>query len=460
MKGNSTQVLKDILSAEHIAVVGASNKQEKWGYKILKNLIKAGYQGGLYAVNSRESNVLGVPAYPSVTDIPGPVDLLVVVVPAQAVPEVLRQGREKKARGAVILTSGFREAGNTALEEELQQVIKQGDLRVIGPNIQGINSTYSNLCIMPAPFLTRRGPIGIVSQSGSVSATIGEWAETEGVGFSNMINLGNQADLCEADFLEYMAEDTDTRVIALYLEGPKDGKRFGEALKRTALRKPVVILKPGRTEGGSRAAASHTASIAGDDKIFSYACRQYGVTRASEMESFYDVVKALGMQSLPKGNRVGVATTSGGTISLFIDEAESKGLQIVSMPAETVEELKGSTILSSGGINIGNYCDIPGFEKDKWQAALEIMARYDYADMYLFVIADPVPGVEHVIIEYAEKVKVPVVVAYMGGGEAEKEGRQTMQKAGIPVYPTPERAARALAALAEYGRYRREQAND
>jgi acyl-CoA synthetase (NDP forming) len=445
-----------ILNAGSLAVVGASSQQDKWGYQVLKNILASRYGGRVYAVNPKEDEILGVPAYPTLSAIPGDVDLLVMTIPAAAIPAVLAEGAAKGVQGAAILSAGFRETGNTALEARIQEISRQSGLRLIGPNIQGIYLPHSRICAAPFPFLMRPGSIAVISQSGSVTATLGEWGDLEGVGMSALINLGNQADLCEADFLEYFADDPNTGVIALYLEGPKEGRRFAAVLAAAARRKPVVVLKPGRTAGGQRAAASHTASIAGDDAVFSVACRQYGAIRAEEMESFYDTVKTLGMLPLPRGNRIGVATTSGGTISLFIDEAEARGLAFASLPEEAAAALKACPALSSGGINIGSYLDIPGIKASNWQAAAEILAGYDYADMHLFIIADPVAGVEHVIAGHAAKAGVPVAVAYMGGGEAEKVGRLALQAAGIPVYPTPERAAKGLAALAWYAQYRRE----
>lgn len=453
-------MVRDILYAQSVAVVGGSNNPEKWGYQITVNLLRAGYNGSLYIINSREKEVLGLPSYPTVLDIPGTVELLIIVVPPAAIPEVLRQGGAKKAKGAVILTGGFREAGNEEQEKELLQIAVQYGMRLVGPNVQGINNTFNRMCAVPFPYLNCRGPIGIISQSGSVSATLGEWAEMENIGFSSMINLGNQADLCETDFLEFFAEDPHTNVIALYLEGPKDGKRFKEVLQKVTLKKPVVILKPGRTSGGQSAAASHTASIAGNDSVFTTACRQYGAIRAAGMEEFFDIAKTLGFLSLTKGNTIGLGTTSGGTISLFLDEAESCGLEYIPPPPAAVQEIKTSEFLTPYVINVGKYLDIIQSNKTVWREILGIIAKHPLADMYNIIIADPKPGVEEAIIAFAHKIKQPVVCTYMGGGQAEKDGRELLQQNSIPCFPTPERAAHSLAALLRYSEYRRKAYNE
>lgn len=455
MNGKSAvEAIRRILNPKNVVVVGASNNPDKWGYKIIQNLLKGNYNGKIYAVNKREE-VLGLPTYRSVFDIPEKIDLLVLTVSGKDVPDVLRQGICRRARGAVVLSAGFREAGNDALEKELEEIISSGDIRIIGPNIQGINCTYSNLCIAPHPFLTRRGPIGIISQSGSVSATIAEWAELEGIGFSSMVNLGNQNDLCESDFLEYFAEDPLTKVIVLYLEGPKDSNLFASTIKRVAVKKPVVLLKPGRTTEGCSAALSHTASIAGNDEVFTAACRQFGVIRANEVEEVFDVAKTLGLLSLTKGNKIGLGTTSGGTITLFIDEAVKHGLCFIAPPEEAVAELKSCPYLTSNVSGVSKYLDVMASTSETWKRVLRIMAKHPYADLYNIIIADPRPGVEEAIIEYARSLSEPVAATYMGGGEAERIGRYRMQEAGIPCYPTPERAARGLASLVWYSEYKR-----
>jgi len=328
---------------------------------------------------------------------------------------------------------------------------------VIGPNIQGINYIPNKMCAVVLPLITKEGPIGVISQSGSVSATVSEWAENEGIGISGMINLGNQADLCETDFLEFFSEDEKTKAIAFYLEGPKDGPRFKEALQRVAAKKPVVLLKPGRTSAGKHAAVSHTASVAGDDAIFTHACKQYGIIRALDMDTLYDTVKLLALQPLPCGRRVMVITSSGGAGSLTIDELNAQGLQTPLLPEDVLSEIykRGK----DGGVNYSNPLDIPSFDLSVWRKPLEVLIQKDVADIYLFSIADPITGVEEVIMDIAASIDKPVVVSYMGGGRSETEGREKLHKAGIPVYATPERAARSISRMVRYAEFRREKDN-
>jgi len=450
----TSKTIREIFNAQSVALVGASANPLKWGFKTLKCIVDGGYQGEIYAVNPNEKEILGVPVYPSIRDIPSSVDLLVVAVPAARVADVLKQGAEKNVKGAVILTSGFREAGRPELEKELAEIVIETGIRLIGPNVQGITYIANKLCAVPQPLITKPGPVGIIAQSGSVSATLAEWFEHEDIGITGFVNLGNQVDLCESDFLEYFSTDEDTKVIMLYVEGPKNGPIFKETLKRAAARKPVVILKPGRSASGKKVAATHTASIAGNDTVFGYACRQYGAFRASTMEDFYDVGKALALQPLAKGNRVLVFTSSGGAGSMVLDSFDEHGLVAAAIPQEMVDELKNN-VTGTGANYSNNPVDMPFLDKIYWQQAMEVIAKYQIADSVIFSVADAVPGIEDVIKNFSSKVNLPIVVSYMGGGEAELTGRISLHKAGIPVYPIPERAVAALAGLTWYSEFRR-----
>jgi len=451
--------IRAILNAQSVAVVGATANPEKWGYKFIENILKAGYIGKLYGVNPKLKQILDISIFPTVLDLPGEIDALIICVPAAQVKDVIRQGIEKKVKGVILVTSGFREVGRGELEKEILDQIQDSGLRMIGPNIAGLNYLPNKFSPNVTKIFKKLGPIGIVSQSGSVSAIVAEWADDENIGITGLINLGNQIDLCETDFIEFFCEDEQTKTIALYLEGPKDGERFKESLRRTAIRKPIVVLKPGKTAGGRRAALSHTASMAGDDKIFSVACRQLGLIRATDMESFYDYTKMFALMPLPDGNRVQVIASSGGIATLVVDELESLGLALPQMPADAAIELEKS--LSIGGANFSaNPVDMPSFIPEDYLKVVDILKNYDLADAYLFIFADPVPGIEWVMPKIIQKCNKPVAVIYIGGGEVGKEGMSEMLKLGIPVYPTPERAVRSLAQAVWYSNYRRSMENE
>jgi acetyltransferase len=453
----TTRAIDRIFNARSIAVVGASNDPTKYGYMTLNSIIEGGYKGRLYAVNPKGGEILGIKVYRSLSEIPEQLDVVAVIVPAKHVSAVLREAGIKGARGAIIFSAGFREVGQTALEDEILAVSKRLGMRLMGPNIQGINYLPNKLCAMFFPVIKTRGPIAIITQSGSITATISQWAEDEGLGISAAVNLGNQVDLCEADYVNYFAGDQNTKVIALYLEGLKNGRQFLESVRTVAYQKPIVILKGGRTSAGKKSAASHTGSMAGRDEVFTATLSQYGMVCAKSMEAFYDSAKALATIDNPDGNRLLIISTSGGANTLAADEAEAVGLILSTLSEEFVEELKKQNL--SPLATFSNPLDMAGNIIEHFRKAALLADKNNVADIFLLNFADPVPGAVDVVKDIAAQIKARLVVSYMGGGCEEKTGRYQMQRAGIPVFPTPERAVRAIAAAAFASHFRRMRAS-
>ncbi|MBN1318881.1 MAG: CoA-binding protein, partial [Anaerolineales bacterium] len=263
--------LNKLFNARSIAVVGASNNPEKLGYALLDTIRRAGYTGIVYPINRKSSEIQGLRAYPSLAEVPGEIDLAIILVPAPHAASVLDQAADKGIKVAALLCAGFREAGRQDLENELERAVTERGIRILGPNIQGFSHLPNQLCAMFWPVMTMAGPISIIAQSGSVTAALAEWAIEDGIGISAAVNLGNKTDLNESDLLEYLAEDPATGAIAMHLESVKDGRRFLEAARRAARKKPVVVLKSGSSEAGKRAAASHTGALAGRDEVFAAA---------------------------------------------------------------------------------------------------------------------------------------------------------------------------------------------
>jgi len=456
--GQTVQAIDRIFNAKSVAVVGASGDPRKRGYMTLETIIKGGYEGAIYPVNPSGGEILGLPVYRSLGELPQSPDIVVVVVPAISVADVLQQAGEIGILGAVILSAGFREAGRDDLEIEILAISQRYGFRVVGPNIQGINYLPNKLCAMFFPVITTRGPIAIISQSGSVTAALSEWAADEGLGISTAINLGNQVDLCESDYLNFLETDENTKAIAMYLEGVRNGRQFLETIKRVARKKPVIILKSGRTPVGQRSATSHTGSFAGSYQVFCAACRQSGVIAASDMEDLYDGAKALATIKPPSGNRLLVITTSGGTGTITADEAEILGLCVPALSESVLEELRRLEL--SPLANLCNPCDLTAVNANHFKQVALIADQFDVADVILINFSDPVKGGVEVVKHLAANLKVSLAVSYMGGGEEEKVGRVRLQEAGIPVFPTPERAARGIAAavwLSRYQKTRRQQ---
>ena len=446
-----------ILNANSIAVVGASKNPNKWGYNILKNMICAGYKGKIYPINPREKIIQGLKVYKSILDVPGELDLMIIAVPPKFIPAIIKEGIQKKVAGVAIVTSGYREVGNIEREMELKKLIEGTKLHILGPNIQGLGTPSINLCAQPSPLITKKGPIAVISQSGSITSTITQWAQDENIGISGFVNLGNQIDLCESDFLRYFGEHIETKVISLYIEGAKNGKHFFNALREVCQKKPVVVLKPGRTTRGVETASSHTASIAGSDKVFNGALLQCGAIRAYGITDFYDYTKVFATQPLVEGNRVFIITSSGGVASLLIDYLVEKGVDIPELTPEQSERMQKA--ISIPGVRIANPCDFPAFQGSDYAPLIKLLAEIDgeedLTDLFIFNVADSCPGLEHEILKFSKLTSKPIVVNYQGGGEDEKIGAEFLNKNGIPIYPVAERAANSVGALIKYSQFRK-----
>ena len=443
--------LDSFFNARTVAVVGASTNPDKLGHVILANILFGGYTGRVYPINPKEKEILGSVVLSSIDEIPEKLDLVVIVVPAALVPGVLRQAAAKGAGAAIIISGGFREAGRNDLEKELLEISVETGIRIIGPNCQGINYIPNKLCAS-WPLITLEGSMAVISQSGTVAATIAGWAEEEGWGISTVVSLGNQIDVNETDLINALAGDDNIKSIALYLEGAKDGRKFLAASENLIANKPLIVLKSGRTAGGQRAAASHTKSLAGRDEIFDAACRQTGVVRANDIESLYDMSKALASLQVSGGNRLMVITSSGGSGILAVDNAEKHGLSVPTLPEGIVEKLRQAEIPANA--TLANPLDLTVATALEYRNALKVLVQEDLADLYLLIFGDPIPGAAETAAWLREQIGSRVAVAYLGGGLVEKEERVILHQAGIPVFPTPERAVVALGSIAWLQKYK------
>jgi len=444
--------IDNIINARSVALIGASTNPKKFGYMTLHSLVGGGYDGQIYPINPKGGEILGLKVYTSLSELPQAVDLAIVVIPAKFVAGVLREAARMGTRGGLILTAGFREAGRRDLEDEIAAIPKETGLRFVGPNVQGINYLPNKMCAMFFPIIKTKGPVAIVSQSGTITAALSEWAADEGLGISAAINLGNQVDLCESDYLDFLAQDTNTKAIAMYIEGLKNGANFIEAVKRVARQKPVAILKGGRTAAGRKSAASHTGSLAGSHQVFSAACRQFGVVRADDVETLYDAVKALATLRPPAGNRVLTISTSGGAGTLGADEIEGRGLVLPELPRSFTEALKGLDLPPLA--TLSNPFDMASIFPEEFRKVAMLADKYDIADVILLSYGDPVAGGVELATELDAELKAKIAVSYFGGGEEEKTGRVRLHRAGIPVFPTPERAMRGIASAVWDAGYR------
>ena len=439
-----TSPLSPLFRPSRIAVIGASSNPDKMGFQIFRNIKEAGYAGEIVPVNPKGEVILGVPSVKSAAELPEGTDLAVVIIPAKLVPGTMRELGGRKVKSAIVITGGFAESGEAgaALQEEMTEAAQAAGIRVVGPNCQGVNYPYHGVCAS-WPLITRRGEIAIVSQSGTVGAALIDWASEERLGFSAFVSMGNRSDVDEADLIDFFAEDPHTKVIALYIEGVKDAPKFLSAVR--ACPKPVVIFKAGRTERGRKAAESHTRSLAGRDEIYDAVFRQNGVHRAATLEELYDFAKALAYVPPPKGPRMLIVTSSGGSAIIATDVAEEEGLRVTPLSAALSGKLR--EILPSHCI-VGNPLDLTGdTDAARYRSVLD--AAEGEFDAVMTIFGDPIPGASEVI-----RPGRCELVSYLGGADVERAERLLFHEKKIAVFPTPERAVKALSCHVRFHRDR------
>jgi acyl-CoA synthetase (NDP forming) len=333
--------LEAIFSPKSIALVGASTAFGKWGQLISSNIIAGGYKGKIFLVNPGKKKMFGLPVFGHIGDIQDPVDLAFVITPAKTVPSVVEACGEKGVKGAVIITSGFSETDQAGkdLEQEIVRIGLEKGIHIIGPNTMGIIAPYADLFATGSHSRPRRGSVAFVSQSGNLGNQLTHWAEQQGIGISLFVGSGNEAMITCPDYLEYLEQDPHTRIIMLYLESVGLGEHFMEVATRVNRRKPVIVLKGGRTEAGRTAAASHTGSMSGEDAIFRGACRQAGILNARVPSELLNLSAGFSSLPLPKGNRVGIVTLGGGWGVVTADECNERGLVVPPIPDHIVEAI-------------------------------------------------------------------------------------------------------------------------
>jgi len=427
--------LDALFKPRSVALIGASGTPGKLGCDILYNLIHAGFEGPIYPINPKSDELLGLKAYPDIEATPAPTDLAVIVIPSRMVTGTIEKCGRSGVRAAVIVTGGFAEAGaeGEKLQEELAAAAALYGIRVVGPNCQGINYPHHKLCAS-WPLLTNKGGMAFISQSGTVGAALMDWASEENLGVSVFVSLGNRADVDESDCIRYFDKDPHTRVIAIYMEGVKRPQFFLESLAKA--KKPVVILKAGRTARGKIAAESHTKSLAGSDEIYNAIFNKYRIHRADNLEELYDYAKALAYMKKPKGRRLLNISSSGGAAILAIDEAEKLGFENPA-PGKTLKEKLRSFLPAHCGVS--NPIDLTGdaISDPSLYSRVIAAAKQDfYTSVVIF--GDPIKGAADIVTGEGE------LVVFCGGADVEREESRLMHAKGIPVYPTPERGIRAL----------------
>ena len=330
-----------ILDPKSVAVVGASSKFGKWGQLILSNILAGGFQGNIFPINPGKECVYGLPAYKDIRDVRDSVDLVFITTPAETVPLILESCGEKRVKAAVVITSGFREVGVTGRrrERDIVNICMKHDLILVGPNTMGIIRPCVNLFATGSHTRPRKGNVAFIAQSGNLGVQLIRWAENQGIGISLFVGSGNEAMITGADYLEFLENDPQTDIITLYIENVDNGRRFMETAGRITRKKPIVLLKGGRTQAGRTAAASHTGSMGVEDLVFRAGCLQAGILNVRMPSELLDLSAGFSSLPLPKGNRVGIVTIGGGWGVVTADGCNEKGLEIPDIPDNIIKTL-------------------------------------------------------------------------------------------------------------------------
>jgi acetyl coenzyme A synthetase (ADP forming)-like protein len=443
-------MLDRFFNPRSVAVIGASTRPQSLGHVLLKNIVEGGYEGDVYPINPRADTILGLRAYPSISDVEAVVDLAIVMTPSTVIIEVARQCGEKGVKALVVISAGFSESGNAELEEALIAEAERWGMRVIGPNCAGIINT-SNKLYASIESRISPGKIAFVTQSGALGGAVLAWAENEGIGFSKFASYGNASDVDESDLISHLESDEATEVITLYVEGVKDGRKFYETTKRVASIKPVIVMKGGLSAAGSRAVQSHTGALAGNSAIYMAAFKQAGVTYADTIEDMFDMAKALIFQGRVSGGRVVVLTNSGGPAVMVVDELEELGFSVPAPSPEIKERLRFLPDFTS----VRNPVDLTAQgSPENYAKVLEVLFSEDYYDAGIVVCVPPL-GLD--ASEVAEAVagaelmhKKPIIACFMAG-KLVVEAIPLLERKGIPNFPTPKRTARALSVMLKKG---------
>jgi acyl-CoA synthetase (NDP forming) len=380
MKNPLLMTLDRVFNPKSIALIGASASLGKWGQMIFSNIVAGGFPGKIYPVNPKEKKIFGIPVYQRVQDIPEPADLAIITTPADSVLSVIGDCGEKGIKAAVVVTSGFSETGDhgKALENKLVSLCKGKGIVLVGPNTMGILCTGASLFATGAHTRPRHGNVAFISQSGNLGVQLIHWAEHQGLGVSLFAGSGNEAMVTCSDYLEYVAGDPQTRIIILYLESMREGRRFFETVKQINRTKPIIVLKGGRTEAGRAASASHTGSMSGEVTIFRAACRQAGLLEAKVPSELLDLSAGFSSLPLPRGNRVGIVTLGGGWGVVTSDECNEKGLAV---PALSEAIIKAIDRHLPSFWSKGNPVDLVGtHDPDAPLVAVEELLRSDDVD--------------------------------------------------------------------------------
>jgi len=448
--------LAPFFNAKGVAVLGASTNPKKLSYGIVNNLLSHGYEGKVYPVNPNADEILGLKVYPTIADVPDPVELAVVVLPVTIIMETMKAVGERGIKAAVVITGGFKELGEEGakIERDLKALTDSYGMRIVGPNCVGTMSMYTGLNSTFIKGMPVAGPIAFVSQSGALGGGVIDLVLDSNIGFSHFASLGNQMDVNETDMIEYLGDDPNVKVIAVYTEGLTDGQRFIRVCREVSRKKPIVFLKAGKNEAGAKAVSSHTGSLAGSYAAYQAALKQAGVIEVQTLSELFTVAWTLGTQPLPKNKRVAMTTNAGGAAALAADSLDFYGFSLAQIDPKIQERLRTKLNPSA---QVSNPVDMLGSVSPADYAwSLENLDADDGVDVLLPILVPQAlvdtPGVAQAWIDIKKKSK-KTFLTILTGKHSTLEAEQALNRAGVPVFTYPDQVGPALKGLWDHKEY-------
>ena len=445
--------LQPIFSPKSVAVIGATEKAGSVGRTVIWNLISSPFGGTVYPINPKRENILGIKAYPSIKDLQDQIDLAVIVTPAPTVPAIIGECVEAGIKGAIVISAGFKEVGpeGVKLEEEILEHARRGKMRIIGPNCLGVMNPLTGLNATFATATAQPGNVAFISQSGALCTSVLDWSFKEHVGFSAFVSIGSMLDVGWGDLIYHLGDDPHTQSIVIYMETIGDARSFMSAAREVALAKPIIVIKPGRTEGAARAAASHTGSLTGSDEVLEAAFRRCGVLRVNTIGEIFSMAEVLSKQPRPNGPNLTILTNAGGPGVLAVDALLTSGGKLADVSPEAMKQF--NEILPPQWSH-NNPVDILGdASPERYAKSLEVAAQDEKSDGLLVVLTpqamtDPTATAE-ALKNYATTYEKPILASWSGGQDI-AAGESILNKAGIPTFMYPDTAAEAFAYMWKY----------
>ena len=447
--------LSKFFSAKNIAIIGVSKDPKKVGHIIFRNLIDSNFEGNLFLVNPFADIILNKKVYHSLLNIKENIELAVIALPAKKVPQVIKECGKKKIQNIIIISSGFKEMGNIKLEDEVNNLLEKYKIKCIWVNSLGIFDAYTKLdtLFLPRYRLKRPKPgnISFVSQSGALGLAILDLATSENYGIAKFISYGNATNIDESDILEFLLQDNNTKVICMYIEGVKDGRKFLEIAKKVSKVKPIIVIKGGITEKGKEAALSHTGALAGEAEVYYAAFKQANIIQANSLQEVFNFARILEKSMLTKGDRVQVITNGGGYGVLSIDSIIKNNLSLASLNKKTIEKLKKQL---TNLVVISNPIDLSGdATTERYKIAIDACLDDNNVDILLLIVLYQSPLIDTSILDIiteAKDLKKKPIIVVSTGGEFTDTLKRSLEDNGVVNFTFPEDAVKAIKALTEY----------